>query len=131
MNKVGLKREASIFTIIMKNSLENYIKSGMKRQEVEREVNLLFFTHSLDCIISPYGGLPPYKHGECKDLIVSQFYTGIFNCLDFPAGIIPNVRKVTKQDLEQDYTDIKWGKDNAVKLSIESMKGSEGFPIAI
>ena len=71
MNRLGLKREASIFTIIMKNSLENYVHSAFKRHEVEREVNQIYKDLNLDCIISPYGGLPPYKHGECKDLIVS------------------------------------------------------------
>ena len=46
---------------------------------------------NLDGILCPAGGLPPYKEKECAFLMASQFYTALFNCLDFPSGIIPDV----------------------------------------
>jgi len=45
----------------------------------------------VDCLLCPAGGLPPYKEKECSFLMASQFYTAMFNALDFPAGIIPDV----------------------------------------
>ena len=59
----------------------------------------------IDCLICPGGGLPPYLEKECQFLMASQFYTSLFNSLDFPTGVIPEVRRVQKEDLLEPYHD--------------------------
>jgi hypothetical protein len=81
--------------------------------------------------VSPCGGLTPYRLGEVKNLITSQFYSCLQNCFDLPAGTIPNVKKVRAEDLEEKYVDEQWGEDRISKMIQESIKGTEGLPIGI
>jgi hypothetical protein len=82
-------------------------------------------------LICPTGAIPPYKEGEVTKLILSQSYTSVFNVLDLPSGIIPDIRRVKKEDYETPYTDEVYGEDVFTKLVRESLKGTEGLPIGI
>ena len=66
---------------------------------------------NVDCLLCPPGALPPYRDLESGALITSIIYTAMFNTIDFPAGIIPNVRKVQVEDLTEPYVDEKYGND--------------------
>ncbi len=85
----------------------------------------------LDCMISPGCGLPPYKHGKCDDLILAHTYTAFYNALDMPAGIIPSVRTIVKEDLQETYNDPRWGEDTFVKPIRENLVGTEGLKLGI
>lgn len=62
----------------------------------------------------PATGLPAIKHGQGGDLSLSVFYTAVLNILDYPAGVIPNVVRVTEGHLKTPYNDEKYKDDDVV-----------------
>lgn len=64
-------------------------------------------------MLLPSLALPPLKHLQSQELMVAFWYTASLNALDFPAGVIPNVLRITDQHLEDEYDDPEYPNDNA------------------
>lgn len=64
LNQLGSKREAYAMVRINNSQMEKFMKSAVLRHELEDEVNRMIDDLSIDCIISPCGGLTPYRLGE-------------------------------------------------------------------
>lgn len=82
--------------------------------------------NQLDLVIAPGQALPPYYHGQSKDLQLSCLTTFLNNLIPSCAGSVPIT--TVKRD-EQRYDD-KWN-DRYTKLSRDVMKDSAGLPCGV
>jgi Asp-tRNA(Asn)/Glu-tRNA(Gln) amidotransferase A subunit family amidase len=71
LHLVGKKREALSLKHIGSTDSLKYVYGAFKRHVGIDEAEEVWKGQELDCIISPAGGIPPYKHGESSHLIVS------------------------------------------------------------
>uniref|UniRef100_A0A914YCI5 Amidase domain-containing protein n=1 Tax=Panagrolaimus superbus TaxID=310955 RepID=A0A914YCI5_9BILA len=83
----------------------------------------------IDLIICPPQVSAAYTHSDAVKLPSTVSYTGLYNMLDYAAGVVP-ITKVTKEDVkqtEESYPDT----DLWYKIVKENNKNSEGLPIGI
>ena len=125
LNLLKMKRESLLVKLSGNKSNKSFstgchLKAALLNKQMEKWKEL-----KLDCFIMPATGLPPLKHGHSKELSLSCFYTAILNAWDYPAGIIPNVVRVTKDHLKIPYNDPKYPDDDIVKKARETLEGSD------
>ncbi|XP_051986458.1 fatty-acid amide hydrolase 1 [Xyrauchen texanus] len=84
---------------------------------------------NVDVVLCPMLG-PAYNFLYCGKLSSALSYTGIYNLLNFPAGVVP-VSTVTEEDEEQlcqykgNFGDL-WD-----KLFVKAVQGGVGLPVAV
>ena len=125
LNLLKLKREALLVQYSGNWSNSSFSKGWHLKTEILNEQMEMWKRLKLDCFIMPATGLPPLKHGHSKELSLSCFYTAAINACDYPAGVIPNVVRVTKEHLKVPYDDPKYPNDDIVKKSRETLEGSD------
>lgn len=55
---------------------------------------------NIDCFICPPQVSAAYTHADAVKLVSTVSYTGIYNMLDYAAGVVP-ITKVTKDDVQK------------------------------
>lgn len=63
-------------------------------------------------------------------LLLGCSYTAVFNCLNFPSGVVP-VTKVTKKDLNDMENNYPTNEDFLYKLVKKATKDTLNFPIGV
>ena len=111
--------------------LESFLNGCNIKIETTEKITEKWKELDLDCSICPGTGMPPIKHGQSAELMMAFIYTAMFNALDHPAGIIPNVVKITKEHLKHEYTHPDHPEDAMVIATRECLKGSEGLGMSI
>lgn len=127
----GMKRESLLINYSDNPDLDSLNKGCLLKEKVCREHMEEWKQLGLDCMILPATGMPPLKHGQSAELMPAFIYTAMINVMDYPAGIIPDVVKVTHSHLEEEYTDCDYGNDQMVKSTKECLEGSVGLGMAI
>ena len=84
---------------------------------------------NLDVVIGPAFPHPAVPSHMPTRLLPSGTYTGIYNVLDFPAGVVP-IRYATSQD-EADMESYPTHGNPLLKMIKSSMKGMEGLPLSV
>uniref|UniRef100_A0A915E9G8 Amidase domain-containing protein n=1 Tax=Ditylenchus dipsaci TaxID=166011 RepID=A0A915E9G8_9BILA len=86
----------------------------------------------LDGLICPSFVVPSVPHKYPSQLGACAFATGLFNLLDYPAGLVPT-GKVTKQDDEDLMDEEKWPTDQNFVLKIvrNAAADSAGLPLGV
>ncbi|VBB28696.1 unnamed protein product [Acanthocheilonema viteae] len=89
-------------------------------------------TLELDALICPAFTVPAVPHAYPSRLGVCAFATGLFNLLDFPAGIVPTGRVNSEDDKLLDNENF-WhtGIDFALKMLRNAARDSAGLPLAV
>lgn len=90
----GNNRDADVLEFTGNRDLIKYFNAGMTRQELVKAFIQHYSALELDCLLSPVNGLPAYEHNSSMFHFMSCSHTFIYNALDFPAGVIPDVRRV-------------------------------------
>uniref|UniRef100_A0A915PZZ0 Amidase domain-containing protein n=1 Tax=Setaria digitata TaxID=48799 RepID=A0A915PZZ0_9BILA len=87
----------------------------------------------LDALICPaFPGVPAVPHDYPSRLGTCAFATGLFNMLDFPAGIVPTGKVSSKDDkLLADEASWPTGNDLALKILRNAARNSAGLPVAV
>ena len=102
---------------------------------------------NIDCIVCPPQVSAAYTHADAVNLFSTISYTGIYNMLDYAAGVVA-ITKVTKEDVSEtektypnsDLWDKLIHKNNKVPFSWSlslfflndmAFQGSEGLPIGV
>ncbi|CAD6192867.1 unnamed protein product [Caenorhabditis auriculariae] len=92
------------------------------------EFTVLMLDKKIDALLCPSQVMPAPPHDIPSKLFASISYTGIFNLLDFGAGVV-NATYVTKDDEEKleayPETDVWY------KLAKKATKGTVGFPVGV
>ena len=127
LKKFGLKREALFTEYAGNKSMRSFTTGCLKKAIACNENMEMWKSLNLDWMIVPATGLPPLKHGQGGDLSLSCFYTACFNILDYPAGVIPNVLRVTEEHLKVPYNDEKYKDDDLVMKARETLEGSNSW----
>uniref|UniRef100_A0AC34FAN0 Amidase domain-containing protein n=1 Tax=Panagrolaimus sp. ES5 TaxID=591445 RepID=A0AC34FAN0_9BILA len=100
-------------------NIENY------REEFYKSIK----DDKIDIIICPPQVAAAYSHSDAVRLPSTVSYTGLYNMLDYAAGVVP-ITKVTKEDVkktEESYPET----DLWYKIVKDNNKNSEGLPIGI
>ncbi|VDN26358.1 unnamed protein product [Gongylonema pulchrum] len=86
----------------------------------------------LDALICPAFTVPAVPHDYPSRLPACAFATGLFNMLDFPAGVVPTGTVSSSDDeLLADEASWRTGKDIALKLLKCAARDSAGLPLAV
>lgn len=125
LNKFGLKREALLLNAWGNRSNKSFSQGCLNKATVWNKHMEVWKALNLDWFIMPATGLPALKHGQGGDLSLSCFYTAVLNILDYPAGVIPNVVRVTEEHLKTPYNDDKYQDDDLVVKAREWLRGSD------
>uniref|UniRef100_A0A4W2DWC2 Fatty-acid amide hydrolase 1 n=1 Tax=Bos indicus x Bos taurus TaxID=30522 RepID=A0A4W2DWC2_BOBOX len=98
-------------------------------QEYQQEFIAKWRSLDLDVLLSPaldpafYVGYPAKVQGD-------SFYLGLYNLLNFPAGVVP-VTTVTPQDEKELAFYRGYYRDHVDKSFQEAVRGSVGLPVAV
>jgi len=83
----------------------------------------------IDALIFPAMPVPAMRIGECKDAVGAIAYMGMFNLLNFPAGVVPVTRGTNEDTLnDRQLFSTKDMFHKAMKLNLE---GCEGLPMSV
>ncbi|VDK88162.1 unnamed protein product [Litomosoides sigmodontis] len=86
----------------------------------------------LDALICPAFTVPAVPHAYPSNLGVCAFATGLYNLLDFPAGIVPTGTVNSDDDrLLADENFWHTGIDLALKILKNAARDSAGLPVAV
>ncbi|VIO87637.1 amidase, putative [Brugia malayi] len=89
-------------------------------------------TFELDALICPAFAVPAVPHAYPSRLGTCAFATGLFNLLDFPAGIVPTGTVNSDDDrLLADEAFWHTGIDFALKILRDAARDSAGLPVAV
>uniref|UniRef100_A0A1I7X4T8 Amidase domain-containing protein n=1 Tax=Heterorhabditis bacteriophora TaxID=37862 RepID=A0A1I7X4T8_HETBA len=86
----------------------------------------------IDALVCPAFPVPAVPHQYSSKLGMTAVATGIFNLIDFPAGVVP-VGKVTKKDDEELLNEAVFpvGFNIALKQMRDAAMNSAGLPLAV
>ncbi|OZC06859.1 Amidase [Onchocerca flexuosa] len=86
----------------------------------------------LDALICPAFTVPAVPHHYPNRLAICAFSTGLFNLLDFPAGVVPTGTVNSDDDkLLADEASWHTGNDLALKMLRSAARNSAGLPVAV
>lgn len=86
----------------------------------------------LDALICPAFAVPAVPHAYPSRLGTCAFATGLFNLLDFPAGVVPTGTVTLEDDrLLADESSWPTGFDLALKMLRNAARDSAGLPLAV
>lgn len=119
----GMKREAKLMEFLNNTGVDSYIKGTVIKTTVCNEYQEMWRQQELDCMIMPATCLPPLKHGQCAELLPAFFYTAVMNIFDYPAGVIPNVIKITNDMVDEGYDDPRYPNDSTVQQTRDCLRG--------
>jgi hypothetical protein len=108
----GLKRESIIAEFGGNSDIENISRGCILREKLCDQNMEEWTRNELDCMILPATAIPALKHDQSVELNGCSYYTASLNAFDYPAGIIPNVIKITSEHLEEVYDDPDFPNDN-------------------
>uniref|UniRef100_A0A0R3S4P0 Amidase domain-containing protein n=1 Tax=Elaeophora elaphi TaxID=1147741 RepID=A0A0R3S4P0_9BILA len=115
----------------VKNLGDLRITQKLTEQYVEKFVEQ-WKAFELDALICPAFTVPAVPHAYPSRLGTCVFATGLFNLLDFPAGIVP-VGTVNSDDDRLLTDEDSWhtGNDFALKMLRNAARDSAGLPVAV
>lgn len=114
-----MKREALMMDLSNHDDLDSFTQGCLLKAEVCEQHMEMWKTNEIDCLIMPATALPPIKHGQSSELMLAFFYTAVLNGFDYPAGVIPDVVRVTQDHLNEEYDDPQYPNDDCVKAARE------------
>ncbi|VDN01234.1 unnamed protein product [Thelazia callipaeda] len=121
---------------ILAGSYIDSLKSLQITQEMTKQYTERFIEDwkelELDALICPAFTVPAVPHDYPSRLGACCFATGLFNMLDFPAGVVP-VGKVSATDDRSLLDEVVWptGNDPALKILRSAARDSVGLPVSV
>jgi fatty acid amide hydrolase len=80
-------------------SLEEYLELIQEKEEFRNIFSQSMESQQIDCIICPVSACPPAMGFISTPFTwAGNFYSSIFNLLDYPCGFVPNVTTVQSED---------------------------------
>ncbi|KAI1708052.1 amidase domain-containing protein [Ditylenchus destructor] len=100
--------------------------------EYVEEFTSLWHELQIDALVCPAFAVPSVPHENGGKLSACVFATGLYNLLDYPAGIVP-VDCVTKEDDAHLMDEESWptGNNFVLKFVRNAAANSEGLPLAV
>ncbi|XP_027393178.1 fatty-acid amide hydrolase 1-like isoform X2 [Bos indicus x Bos taurus] len=98
-------------------------------EEYQQEFIAKWRSLDLDVLLSPALD-PAFYVGYPAKVQASSFYLGLYNLLNFPAGVVP-VTTVTPQDEKELAFYRGYYRDHVDKSFQEAVRGSVGLPVAV
>uniref|UniRef100_A0A0N5ANS2 Amidase domain-containing protein n=1 Tax=Syphacia muris TaxID=451379 RepID=A0A0N5ANS2_9BILA len=122
---------STMFLAYMRN-LSDLRKTQHATDEYKEEFIKKWMALKLDAIICPSFPVPAVPHEFPSRMSFCGFSTGIYNLLDFPAGVVPT-GFVTESDDSAIEQETQWptGNNIALKVMREASKNSAGLPLSI
>ncbi|VDK75438.1 unnamed protein product, partial [Onchocerca ochengi] len=115
----------------VKNLKELRITQRMIDEYIEKFVRE-WEAFELDALICPAFTVPAVPHDYPNRLAICAFSTGLFNLLDFPAGVVPTGTVNPDDDkLLADEASWRAGNDLALKTLRKAARNSAGLPVAV
>ncbi|EFO19311.2 hypothetical protein LOAG_09182 [Loa loa] len=115
----------------VKNLRDLQITQDLTDQYIEKFIEQ-WKAFELDALICPAFAVPPVPHAYPSRLGTCAFATGLFNLLDFPAGVVPTGTVNSDDDrLLADEASWHTGKDLALKMLRSAACDSAGLPLAV
>jgi len=69
-----------------------------------------FRAQNVECLITPVHVAPAILHGTSQRILALVSYTGLYNLVDFPAGVVPATLVRTEDKTEREGRDM-WDQD--------------------
>ncbi|KAM3725335.1 Monoglyceride lipase [Dirofilaria immitis] len=115
----------------IKNLRQLQITQSMTEQYIEQFMEE-WKAFELDALICPAFTVPAVPHDYPSGLGACAFATGLFNLLDFPAGVVPTGTVNSDDDrLLADEASWHAGNDLALKMLRDAARDSAGLPVAV
>lgn len=102
-DKLGKNRENLYLKYINRKSLTNFLDHNDLRNEMISAYRDWMTENKIDAVISPAFPFPAPCHGKAAKINSGGQYLLLHNILDCPAGVIPNVHKITEEEANSDY----------------------------
>jgi fatty acid amide hydrolase len=95
-------------------------------ESYNEKLSTKWINSGIDLIICPTWPLPALKHKQSLELFIGNSYSGVYNILRFPTGIVPT-SYVHQHECyyESEYNDI------ASRAAKRCMEGAAGLPITV
>lgn len=88
-NVLGWKNEAEVVLAFQDLDVQEYWKLQGKRSAMRQSFFEAWQAQKFDVVLSPGHMMPAVPHKSFKDLSHAAAYNGLYNLLDFPAGVVP------------------------------------------
>jgi hypothetical protein len=132
MKMTGRERMKLYIDNIGDKKMMNYLKASSDRDQMVIGFRDWVTENKIDAIISPGFPFPSNPHGLSIDTNGGSCYCFIHNVLECPAGVIPNVHTITKEEADGEFECLYHKKKDFFQKAVQKvLKGSEGMTTGI
>jgi Asp-tRNA(Asn)/Glu-tRNA(Gln) amidotransferase A subunit family amidase len=85
-------------TVSKTRELKELMELEVEKEEYERLFALSWQQPDIDALICPVHATPPLPYSSTPFNWIGMFYSAIYNLLDYPAGVVPGVTRVSPTD---------------------------------
>jgi len=91
------------------------LKLEAEKEDFQRQFAEMWNENDLDALICPVHAVPPAPSSAFPFISAGASYSMLFSFLDYPAGVIPNITRVTNEDRIPDTLAYVHGRDSPTR----------------